>query len=55
MSAHEAVLRLKELASQSIIVQNYVLERPLLFLFCNGNALVEQLSGLPKTRTVKAH
>ena len=54
MRARESILDLKGRMSQSIIGQEQVVERLLLTLLCNGNVLVEGLSGLSKTRAVKA-
>jgi MoxR-like ATPase len=54
MRAREAVLDLRARMARSIIAQELVVERLLLTLLCNGNALVEGLPGLAKTRAVKA-
>ena len=54
MSAHDAVLDLRERMGRSIIGQEQVVERLLLTLLCNGNLLLEGLPGLAKTRAVKS-
>ncbi len=54
MSAHDAILDLRERMGQSIIGQEQVVERLLLTLLCNGNLLLEGLPGLAKTRAVKS-
>ena len=54
MSAHDAILDLKERMWRSIIGQEQVVERLLLTLLCNGNLLLEGLPGLAKTRAVKS-
>jgi len=54
MTAHDAIIELKQRIGQSIIGQELVVERLLLTLLCNGNVLVEGLPGLAKTRAVKS-
>jgi len=54
MSAHDAILDLRERMGRSIIGQEQVVERLLLTLLCNGNLLLEGLPGLAKTRAVKS-
>jgi MoxR-like ATPase len=54
MTAHDAIIELKQRIGQSIIGQDLVVERLLLTLLCNGNVLVEGLPGLAKTRAVKS-
>jgi len=54
MTAHDAIIELKQRIGQSIIGQDQVVERLLLTLLCNGNVLVEGLPGLAKTRAVKS-
>ncbi len=54
MSAHDAILDLRERIGRSIIGQEQVVERLLLTLLCNGNLLLEGLPGLAKTRAVKS-
>lgn len=54
MTAHEAILKLKDGMSESIIGQETVVERLLLVLLANGNLLLEGLPGLAKTRAIKS-
>jgi len=54
MTAHEAILKLKDGMSESIIGQEAVVERLLLVLLANGNLLLEGLPGLAKTRAIKS-
>ena len=54
MSAHAAILELRRRMGQSIIGQEDIIERLILGLLCNGNLLVEGLTGLAKTRAVKS-
>jgi MoxR-like ATPase len=54
MSAHDAILDLRDRMGRSIIGQEQVVERLLLTLLCNGNLLLEGLPGLAKTRAVKS-
>jgi len=53
MTALKQILELKQRVGQSIIGQEYVIERLLLGLLCNGNILMEGLPGLAKTRAIK--
>lgn len=53
MSGREQVLELQQRMGRNIIGQDYVVERLLLALLCNGNVLIEGLPGLAKTRAVK--
>ncbi len=48
------ILDLKAKIAQTIIGQEYVVERLLIGLLANGNLLVEGLPGLAKTRAIKA-
>lgn len=50
----ESLNTLRSEMEQSIIGQNHVVERLLLTLLCNGNALLEGLPGLAKTRAVRS-
>ena len=54
MTAREAIQTLQVEMQKSIIGQDQVVERLLLTLLCNGNALLEGLPGLAKTRAVKS-
>jgi MoxR-like ATPase len=54
MNAREQITELKGLMSNSIIGQEYIVERLLIALLANGNILVEGLPGLAKTRAVKS-
>jgi MoxR-like ATPase len=45
---------LRAVMEQSILGQGHVVERLLLTLLCNGNALLEGLPGLAKTRAVRS-
>jgi len=54
MTAHQAILKLKDRMSESIIGQEAVVERLLLVLLANGNLLLEGLPGLAKTRAIKS-
>lgn len=53
MTARDQILELQRRVSASIIGQESVVERLLLTLLCNGNALLEGLPGLAKTRAIK--
>ncbi|MEO1614659.1 MAG: MoxR family ATPase [Planctomycetota bacterium] len=53
MTARDSILELKRRMASSIIGQEEVVERLLLTLLCNGNALLEGLPGLAKTRAIK--
>lgn len=53
MSAHDAILDLKQRVSASIIGQEVVIDRLLIALLTNGNVLMEGLPGLAKTRAIK--
>ena len=50
----ESLNTLRSEMEQSIIGQRHVVERLLLTLLCNGNALLEGLPGLAKTRAVRS-
>jgi MoxR-like ATPase len=52
--AREAIKRLTDAVSRSIIGQNDVVDRLIMALLANGNVLVEGLPGLAKTRAVKS-
>ena len=54
MTPHEAILELQRRMETAIIGQQYVIQRLLLTLLCNGNCLLEGLLGLAKTRAVKS-
>ncbi len=54
MTAHEAILKLKDRMAESIIGQEVVVERLVLVLLANGNLLLEGLPGLAKTRAIKS-
>lgn len=49
----DAVNRLKEALSQSIIGQKHLVERMIISLLCGGHLLVEGAPGLAKTRAVR--
>ena len=53
MSALEQIQELQRRMNASIIGQQKVVDRMLLTLLCNGNALLEGLPGLAKTRAIK--
>lgn len=53
MSPREQILELESRMSASIIGQEHVVEQLLLTLLCGGNALLEGLPGLAKTRAIK--
>ncbi|TWU42669.1 AAA family ATPase [Novipirellula artificiosorum] len=53
MTSREQLLELQRRMSLSIIGQDHVVERLLLTLLCDGNALLEGLPGLAKTRAIK--
>ena len=53
MSAREQMLELRRRMCMSIIGQDHVVDRLLLTMLCNGNALLEGLPGLAKTRAIK--
>ncbi|HBE68339.1 MAG TPA: AAA family ATPase [Planctomycetaceae bacterium] len=53
MTPRDAVGRLRERMQASVIGQERVVDRLLLTLLCNGNALLEGLPGLAKTRAIK--
>ncbi|MDG1873753.1 MAG: MoxR family ATPase [Mariniblastus sp.] len=53
MSALEQIKELQRRMNASIIGQQKVVDRMLLTLLCNGNALLEGLPGLAKTRAIK--
>ncbi|MEM1224130.1 MAG: AAA family ATPase [Planctomycetota bacterium] len=53
MDPHQAIVELRRLIRASIIGQDRVVDRLLLTLLCNGNALLEGLPGLAKTRAIK--
>jgi MoxR-like ATPase len=54
MSSLEAIKKIKEQMSGSIIGQEKVVERILIVLLGNGNMLLEGLPGLAKTRAIKS-
>ena len=54
MSPREQIFELRRRMCLSIIGQDHVVDRLLLTLLCNGNALLEGLPGLAKTRAIKA-
>ena len=54
MTAHEAILKLKDRMAESIIGQEVVVERLVLVLLANGNLLLEGLPGHAKTRAIKS-
>jgi len=54
MNTLNAIHALRTEMDQSIIGQQHVVERLLLTLLCNGNALLEGLPGLAKTRAVRS-
>jgi len=54
MSTLEAINKIKEQMSRSIIGQEKVVERILIVLLGNGNLLLEGLPGLAKTRAIKS-
>ena len=54
MSTLEAINKIKEQMSRSIIGQEKVVERILVVLLGNGNLLLEGLPGLAKTRAIKS-
>ncbi|TWU56315.1 AAA family ATPase [Rubripirellula reticaptiva] len=53
MTSREQILELHARMSESIIGQEHVVEQLLLTLLCGGNALLEGLPGLAKTRAIK--
>ncbi|MFK8115379.1 MAG: AAA family ATPase [Rubripirellula sp.] len=53
MTAREQILELQSRMSASIIGQDHVVQQLLLTLLCGGNALLEGLPGLAKTRAIK--
>ncbi|VGO18422.1 AAA family ATPase [Pontiella sulfatireligans] len=53
-NALESLNTLRSEMEQSILGQSHVVERLLLTLLCNGNALLEGLPGLAKTRAVRS-
>ena len=53
MTTRDQILDLQQRMEASIIGQPQVVERLLLTLLCNGNALLEGLPGLAKTRAIK--
>lgn len=53
MNPREQIFELRRRMCQSIIGQDHVVDRLLLTLLCNGNALLEGLPGLAKTRAIK--
>lgn len=53
MTPRDAIHRLRERMCASVIGQQRVVDRLLLTLLCNGNALLEGLPGLAKTRAIK--
>ena len=54
MTARESILELQRRMNRAIVGQEQVVERLLLTLLCNGNALLEGLPGLAKTRAVRS-
>ena len=54
MTPRETILELQQRMNRSILGQEQVVERLLLALLCNGNALLEGLPGLAKTRAVRS-
>ena len=54
MTARENVSELRKRMGTAILGQDQVIERLLLTLLCNGNALLEGLPGLAKTRAVRS-
>ena len=54
MTPIEQIQELQRRMELSIIGQSEVVERLLLTLLCNGNALLEGLPGLAKTRAIKS-
>ena len=53
MTTRDQILDLQKRMEESIVGQPQVVERLLLTLLCNGNALLEGLPGLAKTRAIK--
>jgi MoxR-like ATPase len=53
MNSREQIFELRRRMCLSIIGQDHVVDRLLLTLLCNGNALLEGLPGLAKTRAIK--
>lgn len=53
MNPREQIFELRRRMCLSIIGQDHVVDRLLLTLLCNGNALLEGLPGLAKTRAIK--
>ena len=53
MNARESLHELQSRMSASIIGQEHVVQQLLLTLLCDGNALLEGLPGLAKTRAIK--
>jgi MoxR-like ATPase len=54
MTARDAIQELQQRMNASILGQEQVVERLILALLCNGNALLEGLPGLAKTRAVRS-
>jgi len=54
MTPRETIEELRTRMGQAILGQEQVIERLLLTLLCNGNALLEGLPGLAKTRAVRS-
>ncbi|MEN8151800.1 MAG: MoxR family ATPase [Planctomycetota bacterium] len=54
MDARAALIELRERMSRSILGQEHVVDRLLLTLLANGNALLEGLPGLAKTRAIRS-
>ena len=54
MTPRETIEELRGRMGQAILGQEQVIERLLLTLLCNGNALLEGLPGLAKTRAVRS-
>lgn len=53
MTPRQQIFDLRRRMAASIIGQDHVVDRLLLTLLCNGNALLEGLPGLAKTRAIK--
>jgi MoxR-like ATPase len=54
MSSRDGILGLKKQMGESILGQEYLIDRLLLGLLADGNLLVEGLPGLAKTRAIKS-
>jgi len=53
MTPREEIVELERRISESVVGQSHVIQRLLLTLLCGGNALLEGLPGLAKTRAIK--